>query len=99
QHSYFHSFPTRRSSDLFGSIPQMIPASGNPPEPSKSEPKVSLRTFTHLKFAISNLFIISNNIHTFICSNLFNVSFRYHITKLFIDRNSTRLNSSHVSIS
>ena len=66
------------------SIPQMIPARGKPPEPSKSEPKVSLRTFTHLKFAISNPFIISNDIHIFICSNLFNVSLRNHITELFV---------------
>src|SRR5699024_1478119 len=71
----------------FGSIPQMIPARGNPPEPSKSEPKVSLRTFTHLKFAISNPFIISNDIHIFICSNLFNVSFHYHVTKFFVQFN------------
>src|SRR5699024_12716751 len=91
-HRDLHSFPTRRSSDLYdpniflnADIPLAI-------VPFASSPLCPLKAF--FSASSCSFIIISCN-----CSNL-STSPCVHCTSNFLqDRKSTRLNSSHVSIS
>src|SRR5699024_11833863 len=83
-HRHLHSFPTRRSSDLDLSTPVL---------------------FSVIKGSVG-LHVIANNIHKFACGGLDTDGESRHLSQSLlvafvplVDRKSTRLNSSHVSIS
>src|SRR5699024_11474282 len=88
---FFHSFPTRRSSDLellfrgvlqttFGYIPASV-----------------IFALVHVRYLSKPVLLISVLLISFFIGYLFEVTGNLYVT--ILDRKSTRLNSSHVSIS
>src|SRR5699024_12553346 len=79
-----HSFPTRRSSDLYI---RTIDTSSRHLDQYFFFSQLWYLSFFHLKNRSRSIFLDYNRIHT------------YYLNTIALDRKSTRLNSSHVSIS
>src|SRR5690625_7013694 len=83
---HFHSFPTRRSSDL------------NPDVILADEPIASLDPVTS-KMVMDDFKRINQETNMSVLLNIHHVEVALEYADRIIDRKSTRLNSSHVAIS
>src|SRR5690606_41412517 len=88
-HSYLHSFPTRRSSDLLRRAVRVLPQQGQ-------AHIAQLRVVTGIDPQRDSLGVVARNVDPQLARRH---AAAFHAELAVGDRKSTRLNSSHVKIS